>query len=80
MATNTPRERDRKLSATGLRLLAVAAALIVVGLAIMIPLDGTPAGIGWALIALGCVPGVAGIALVGSSFVSRWSRAEKPFA
>lgn len=68
------------MSATGMKLLAIAAVLIVIGLAIMIPLDGTPAGIGWALIGLGSVPGVAGLALVGSSFVSRWSRANKPFA
>ena len=80
MATTPPPQRDRKMSATGIRLLAVAAVLIVIGLALMIPLEGTPAGIGWALIALGCVPGVAGIALIGSSFVSRWSRANKPFA
>jgi len=80
MATTPPPQRDRKLSGNGMRLLALGAVLIVIGLVITIPLEGTPAGIGWALIALGCVPAVAGIALVGSAFVSRWSRANKPFA
>jgi hypothetical protein len=80
MATTPPPQQDRKMSATGLRLLAIAAVLIVIGLAITIPLDGTAAGIGWTLIALGCVPGVAGLALVASSLVSRWSGEDKPFA
>jgi hypothetical protein len=80
MATSPPPQRDRKMSGSGMRLLAIGAVLIVIGLVVTIPLEGTAAGIGWALIALGCVPAVAGIALVGSSFVSRWSRANKPFA
>ena len=68
------------MSASGGRLLALGVVLIVIGLIVTIPLEGTAAGIGWALIALGCVPAVAGIALLGSSLVSRWSRANKPFA
>jgi len=75
-----PPARDKKMSATGIRLLAIAVVPAVVGLAVAIPLEGTAAGIGVALISLASVPAVAGIALIGSSVVSRRSRAGKPFA
>jgi hypothetical protein len=78
--SSPPPARDKKMSATGVRLLAIAAVLAIVGLAIAIPLEGTAAGIGVALISLASVPAVAGIALIGSSVVSRRSRAGKPFA
>ena len=68
------------MNASGAKLLAIGAVLIVIGFVIAIPLEGTPAGIGWAVIGLGSVPALAGIALMASSFVSRWSRAGKPFA
>ncbi len=68
------------MSGSGGKLLAIGAVLIAIGLIITIPLEGTPAGIGWALVGLGCVPAAAGIALLLSSAVSRWSRANKPFA
>jgi hypothetical protein len=80
MATTPPPQRDRKLLALGIRLLLLAAVLLVIGIAIVIPTEGTAAGIGVALMSLASVPGVAGIALVGTSVVSRWSRAGKPFA
>jgi uncharacterized membrane protein len=79
MATPEP-QRDQRMMQLGSRLLLLGLVLAVVGLAIAIPLDGTAAGIGVALASLGCVPTVAGLALVGSALVSRRSRAGRPFA
>jgi hypothetical protein len=72
--------RDARMQRTGSRLLLLGLALAVIGLALAIPLDGTPAGIGIALAALGCVPTLAGLGLVGSALVERRSRAGRPFA
>jgi hypothetical protein len=79
MAT-PPAQRDAHMLRNGSRLLAIGAALIVIGLAITLPLSGTAAGIGWAIVALGCLPAAAGIGLLFSAAVSRRSRAGKPFA
>jgi hypothetical protein len=80
MATSPPPQRDRKMMATGSRLLLLGGALAAVGIVLMILLDGTAAGIGIAIASLATVPTVAGLALCLSGFVSRWSRANKPFA
>ena len=64
----------------GVGCLAIGALLFIVGAALIIPFRGMAVGIGWALVALGCAPALAGAALVASSVVSRRSRAGKPFA
>ena len=79
MATPPP-ERDRDLKRTGRRLLLIGAVMAAIGLALTIPLDGTPSGIGVAIASLGSVPLLAGIALIVSAAVSQRSRAGKPFA
>jgi hypothetical protein len=79
MAT-PPEERDKTMMRNGVRLLVLGLVLIVVGIAVAIPLSGTAAGIGWAIAGLGCVPGMAGLALCGSAIISRRSRAGRPFA
>jgi hypothetical protein len=81
MATSPPPERDRKMKSNGLKLLGVAAVLAVIGAILIVALEGgSESGIGVAFVALACVPGVAGIALIGSSIVSKRSREDKPWA
>jgi hypothetical protein len=80
MATTPPPARDRKLAATGARFLLAGAALAVVGVILVILLGGLANGIGVTLLAFAGIAAVVGIALVGSSAVSRWSRQGKPFA
>ncbi len=80
MSTTPPPERDRKLLSIGWRFLIPAAVLAIAGLALVIPLEGTAAGIGVALLAFAAIFAVVGITLIGSSIVSRRSRAGKPFA
>jgi hypothetical protein len=41
---------------------------------------GSESGVGVVFVSLAAVPGVAGIALIGSAIVSKRSRADKPFA
>jgi hypothetical protein len=80
MATTPPPERDRKMLSSGWRWLIPAAVLGIVGLVLVIPLDGTAAGIGVAVLAFAAIFAVVGITLIGSSIISRRSRAGKPFA
>ena len=80
MSTTPPPERDRKMLSNGWRWLIPAAVLAVIGIALVIPLEGTAAGIGVALLLLAAIPAIVGVVLIGSSVVSRRSRAGKPFA
>lgn len=75
-----PRDRETGLVSNGTRLLVVGLVMIVVGLAITIPLESTPAGIGLAIASLGSVPFFGGLAMLLSGLVARRSRAGKPFA
>jgi hypothetical protein len=68
------------MGALGLRLAGLGAAMMVVGVVLVLILDGLGDGIGAAAISMGTVPIVAGGVLWGSGFVSRWSRKGKPFA
>jgi hypothetical protein len=77
---SAPRDRDAAMIANGTKLLVLGLVLIVVGLAITIPLEGTPAGIGLAVAGLGCVPFLGGLGLLLSGLVARRARAGKPFA
>jgi len=80
MSTTPPPERDRKLLANGWRWLVPAVVLAIAGLALVIPLEGTAAGIGVALLAFAAIFAVVGIVLIGSAIISRRSAAGKPFA
>ena len=80
MSTTPPPERDRKMLSNGWRWLTPAAVLAVIGIALVIPLEGTAAGIGVALLAFAAIFAVVGIVLIGSAIVSRRSGAGKPFA
>jgi hypothetical protein len=64
----------------GARLLLLGGILAAIGIALMIPLEGTAAGIGIAIASLATVPTVGGLGLWLSGLVSRRSRAGKPFA
>lgn len=80
MATTSAR-RNRTQLATGLRFLLIGGILAVAGAVLTFVLDdGTPAGIGVALLSLATIPTVAGLALLGSALVEKRSREGKPFA
>lgn len=80
MATTSP-QRNRNQLETGLRLLLIGGILAAIGALIAIPLDGgTPEGIGVALMSLGVIPTLAGIALCLAGIVEKRSREGKPFA
>jgi hypothetical protein len=64
----------------GARLLLLGGILAAIGIALMIPLEGTASGIGIAIASLATVPTVAGLGLWLSGIVARRSRAGKPFA
>ena len=79
MAT-PPAERDRDMKRNGSRLLLLGGILAAIGFAIMLPLEGTAAGIGIAIASLATVPTVAGLALFLSGVVNARARSGKPFA
>ena len=64
----------------GSRLLIGGAVLALIGLVLVLLLEGTANGIGLVFLVLGCLPCVAGIALLGSALISERERAGKPFA
>ena len=80
MATTPPPARDRKLIATGTRFLIAGVALAVVGVVLVMLLEGLANGIGVVAISFACILATAGLALIGSGIVSRRSREDKPFA
>ena len=65
---------------TGARLLLVGGILAAIGLVLVLLFDGTANGIGLVFFGFASLPTVAGIAVMGSAFVSRRARAGKPFA
>ena len=80
MSVTPPPERDRRMQVNGARLLLLGGILAAIGIALMIPLDGTAAGIGVAIASLATVPTLAGLGLWLSGMVSRRERAGKPWA
>jgi hypothetical protein len=81
MGTTQPKKTEGKQRGSGSRLLLLGAILFVIGLVIVLLVDGgTPEGIGVAFMSLASVPALAGIALMVSALVSRRSRQGKPFA
>jgi hypothetical protein len=81
MATTPPPQRDRKLKTLGVRLLGAGVALAVLGLVLVLVLEGgSESGIGVVFISLGAVLAVPGAVLIGSAVVSKRSREDKPFA
>ena len=74
-------EREKRQQRTGLRLLAIGALLIVIGLA-LVPLlgDGNQNGIGATIAFFGALPAVAGVGLLLAAWTSRRSRKGKSFA
>ena len=83
MSTTPAPQQEGKQKATGMRLLAIGAALIVVGIVLLLLLSsdsGTTQGIGVAFLLLGALPAIVGLVLVASSFISGRSRKGKPFA
>ena len=79
MAVNST-QRNRNQRATAQRLLAIGLSVLVVGVVIMLLADGL--GFGWGVVVavFGGLPTVAGLALLGASFVEGRERDGKPFA
>lgn len=72
--------QGRRLAASASTFLLVALALLVPGL-LMVVLGGSWVfALGITLAALSGPPAVVGIALLGSSAVSRWAARHRPFA
>ena len=81
MSTSPPPQRESKMMKLGVRLLALAVVLAAIGVVLILALEGgSESGVGVVFVSLAAVPGVAGIALIGSAIVSKRSREEKPFA
>ena len=81
MSATPPRKVEGKQSATAVRLLGLGVILFVIGLVIVLLVDGgTPEGIGVVFMSLASVPMVAGLALAGTALVARRSRQGKPWA
>jgi len=76
----SPAKTERNQAALGTRLLGIGAVLAIIGVVLILILDGLGDGIGATLLALGAVPGMAGLALLASGAVNRWARKDKPFA
>ena len=81
MSATPPRKTESTQRRSGTRLLALGAVMIVLGAIVLLFVHGpTSTGIGVAVMALGSVPTVAGLALMGTSLVARRARQGKPFA
>jgi uncharacterized membrane protein HdeD (DUF308 family) len=77
MSATPPRRTEGKQRSTGATLLMIGGAVFVVGLLVLVLLD-TPVGI--PVMVLGALPVVAGLALIGTSAVSKREREGKPWA
>ncbi len=65
----------------GVRLLALGAVLAVIGVVLILVLEGgSESGVGVVFVSLAAVAAVPGIVLIGSAIVSKRSREDKPFA
>jgi hypothetical protein len=81
MATTPPPQRDRKLKSLGVRLLGLAAVLAVIGVVLVLVLEGgAESGVGVVFLSLAAVAGVPGLVLIGSAVVSKREREDKPWA
>ena len=79
MMAGSPARQERKLAASGGRLMAIGGPLIVVGVILALLFDHTSVGIGVAIAVLGGIPFVAGLALTLSAGVQRRDRQGKPW-
>jgi hypothetical protein len=77
-ATPEPR-RERNNAQLGGRLLGAGAVLAAIGIVLVLALEGLGDGIGAAVIALGSVPAMAGLALVAMAIVNRRARKDRPY-
>ena len=80
MATTPPPQQDRKLASTGARFLVAGVVLAVIGVGLVILLEGLANGIGVVALSFAGIALVVGVTLLGSGVVSKRSREDKPFA
>jgi hypothetical protein len=71
---------ERKLAGSGVRLIAIGAPFVIIGIVIALLLNGNTLGIGVAIAVLGAIPVVVGITTLLSAGVSQHSRKDRPFA
>jgi hypothetical protein len=74
-----PARQERKLTASGGRLMAIGAPLVVIGVVLALLLDHNSVGIGVAIAVLGAIPVVAGLVLTLTAGVQRRDRKGKPW-
>ena len=77
-ATPEPRQ-ERNNALLGSRLLGLGAVLVAIGIVLILALEGLGDGIGAAFVALGAVPGMAGLALLAMAVVNRRARKDRPY-
>jgi hypothetical protein len=80
MATSFER-RNRNQYEAGLRFLLLGGGLALIGFIIVLLTDagGLTSGIGVAFLALGTLPTIVGLVLLGAAFFERRSREGKPY-
>ncbi|MBV8953471.1 MAG: hypothetical protein JO153_10480 [Solirubrobacterales bacterium] len=69
--------QGKRLGGPGLRFLLIGVAIAIVGVIVLVV---GPLGVGAAIILLGCLPGLVGVALLVSSGFARWAARHKMFA
>jgi hypothetical protein len=74
-----PRQ-ERKLAGSGVRLIAIGAPFVVIGLVLALLLNGNTLGIGVAIAVLGAIPVVVGIVLLATAGTEQHARKDRPFA
>jgi uncharacterized membrane protein HdeD (DUF308 family) len=87
MDTSQSTVRDRQLERHGKQLGAPGRWFMLLGILLAVPgivfivlAHSWAYELGWVLFALGMVPAVVAIVLLGSSAVARWAARHKPFA
>ena len=72
--------KERRLVASGGRLVAIGVPLLVLGIVLALVLNGTAVGIGAAIAVIGSIPIAVGIGLLLSAAVEQHARKGRPFA
>ena len=72
--------KERRLAASGSRLVAIGALVVVIGTVLALVLHGTAVGIGAAIAVIGSIPIAVGVGLLLSAAVEQHARKGRPFA
>ncbi len=72
--------QGRRIAKPSLPFLAIALALVIVGVVLMLVGSSWVTAVGLVLVVLAGIPAVVGIGLLSAAAVSRWAARERPFA